>query len=60
MLHHKNGVAAVTQLFEGLNQTHVVSLMESDAGLIKYIEHIDQFGAYLRSQTDALLLTAGK
>ena len=32
--------------------------MESDARFVKYVKHVDQLGAYLRSQTYALLLTA--
>ena len=40
MLHHYKGVACIAKLLERIYQTHIVSLMKTNAGLIKNIEHI--------------------
>ena len=53
-------VALVAQLLQRIDQLPVVSLMQADARLIEDVEHIDQLGAYLCGQTDALAFTSGK
>ena len=58
MFHHKYGIAAVTQLLERIYQTHIVTLMKPYTRLVKNIQHIYQFGAYLCGQTYSLLLSA--
>ena len=39
-----------------MDEAHIVSLVETDARLIKDIEHLDKLSTYLRRQTDALAL----
>ena len=60
MFDDNDGVAQVAQLLERANQTVVVALMQSDAGLVEDVEHVDQLRANLRGQSDALALAAGQ
>ena len=39
MLHHQHAVAQISQMEQGLQQLVVISLMETDAGLIQNIGH---------------------
>ncbi len=39
VLHDEDGIAEVTQAFEGIEQAAVVPLMETDAGLVEDVEH---------------------
>ena len=56
VLHHDDRVAYVAQLLERVNQSVVVALMQSDAGLIEDVEHVDQLRANLCGQADTLTL----
>ena len=58
MLDNQHAVADVPQVFEGADQPVVVALVQSDAGLVKYIHNPGQARANLRRQTDALRLSA--
>ena len=48
MLHHQHAVANVTQVFEGVDQAVVVSLVQANAGLVQHIHHPGQARANLR------------
>ena len=54
--HHR--VAHVAQLLERLDEAYVVALVQPDAGLVEYVEHIHQLRPDLRSQPYALALAA--
>ena len=58
MLDDDDGVALVAQLLERVDESLIVALMQSDAGLVEDVEHVDELRANLCSQTDALALTA--
>ena len=60
MLHHKDGVAQITEALQGIDQLGIVSLVQTDAGLVKDIEHAHQGRADLGCQADALCLAAGE
>ena len=54
MLDHHQGVALVTQGFEGLEQDLVVARMQANGGFVQHIANALQLAAQLGSQTDAL------
>ena len=58
MLDDDDGIADVAQLLEGVDEAFVVALVESNTGLVEDVEDVDELGAYLRGETDALALTA--
>ena len=58
VLHHQHRIALVAQSLHRLQQPLVVTLMQSDAGLIQDIKHTHQPRANLRGQTNALGLAA--
>ena len=58
MLDDDDGVAQVAQFLERSDEPLVVALVETDAGFVEDVEHIDQLRAYLRGQSDALALTS--
>ena len=58
MLYHNDRVAQVTQLLQGMNQTQVITLVQSDTWFIENVENVDQLRADLRGQPDALALPA--
>ena len=60
MLNDDDGIPHVAQLFERTDETDIIALVKTDAGLIKNVKDIDQLRTYLRCQPDALALTAGK
>ena len=60
VLHHDDGIAQVTQVFQRFDQALVVALVEADARLVEDIQHIDQLRTNLGSQSDALAFTAGE
>ena len=60
MFHHDHRVARITQLFERVDQSHIVSLVKSDRRFVENIEHIHQLRADLGGQSYALALTARK
>ena len=57
MLHDKYCIANVAQLLQRLNQFAVVTLVKSDAWLVKDVEHVDKLRANLRCEPDALALS---
>ena len=54
VLDDDNSIAQVTQVFEGVEQAGVVTLMQADGGLVQDIEHAGQARADLAGQPDAL------
>ena len=60
VLDHYHGVADVTHLHQGADQSLVVPLVQSDGGFIEHIGNAAQFGANLAGETDSLGFTAGK
>jgi len=60
MLHDDHGVSRITQLLQGVNQTDVVPLVQTDTRLIQYIKYIHQLASDLGSQTDTLALATGQ
>ncbi len=60
MLHHDDGVADVSQLLHGGDETVIVPLVQADGGLIQHVAHAHQLAAHLRGQADALRLTAAE
>ena len=60
VLDDQDGVAQVAQLQQGLDQAHVVALMQADGGLVEDIENAAQPRADLGGEPDALALAAGK
>src|SRR4051794_23885041 len=58
VLNNQHAVTNVTQVFKRFNQTVVISLMQADAWLIKYVGNALQLRANLRSKTYALALAA--
>ena len=57
---HDDGIAQVAQAAQRRNQALVVALVQADRGLVEYVEHAHQPGAYLRGQAYALSLAAGQ
>ena len=53
-------IADVTQLFQGIDETIVITLMKSDGRLVEDIEHINQLTTNLGSKTNTLTLTTRK
>ena len=60
VLYHHYGVALVPQPFEGVDELAVVSLVESDARLVKDIQNVHQFAANLGCKPYALALSAAE
>ena len=60
VLHHNQCISQIPQVFQRSQKFVIVSLMESDAGLIQNIAHPHQSGTDLGGQADALGFSAGK
>jgi hypothetical protein len=58
MFDDNDGVASVTEFLKGIDETLIVALMETDAGFVEDVKHVDKLAAYLRSQSDALTLAS--
>ena len=58
MFHHNDRVAEVAQLFKAVYQTLVVTLMQSDTWLIKYVKHIYKLRTDLCCKSYALALSS--
>ena len=43
-----------------MDKPQIIALVQSDARLIQYIQHVHQLRAYLRSQPDTLAFAAGE
>ena len=54
VFYHDNAVADVAQLFESVNESAVVALMEPDAGFIENVKNVHQTSTYLCGQPYAL------
>ena len=53
VLDDDDGIPQITELLQRMDEAHIVSLVETDARLIKDIEYLDKLSTYLRRQTDA-------
>ena len=53
-------VAEVAQMVQRLDETRVVTLVQSDRWLVEHVHDADQSGADLRGKPDALGLAAGQ
>ena len=60
VLDDDDGVALVAQLLERVDQPDIVALVQADTGFIQYIEYVDELGADLRGEPDALALAAAQ
>ena len=60
VLHHNDGIAKVTQVFQCFNQPGVIPLVQPNGGFIQDIQHPHQAGTNLGGQPDPLALAAGK
>ena len=60
VLDHYERVAQIAQRNEGVDQAAIVALMQTDAGLVKHVQHAREPGADLRGQADALGFAAGQ
>ena len=58
MLNHQYAVTDVAQMFEGVDQSVVVALVQADAGFVQHVHHSSQARANLRRQANALRLSA--
>ena len=58
VLHHHDGVAALLQAVEHIDEALVVARMEADGRLVEDVEHANEAAADLRGQADALHLAA--
>ena len=53
-------VAEVAQMVQRLDETRVVTLVQSDRWLVEHVHDADQAGADLRGESDALRFSAGQ
>jgi hypothetical protein len=60
VLDNEDGVAEVTQFFEGLNETVVVALVEADGGLVEDVKYAAQARSDLGGEADALAFSTGE
>ena len=58
VFYYDDGVANVAQVLERVYQSFVVALMQSDAGLVEDVEHVDQLRTYLSGESYSLALAA--
>ena len=58
MFHHDDGVSYVAQCLERTDEAAVVALVQTDAGFVEDIQHVDQLGADLGGQSYALALAS--
>ena len=58
MLNDKDGIAVVAQGLQRVNQALVIALMQTDRRLVEDVEDVDQAGADLCGQPDALAFAA--
>src|SRR5579872_6911911 len=60
MLDDEHRVSQIAQVFQRVQQPVIISMMESDRGLIEYIKHSAQFRSNLRRKSNTLSLSARK
>jgi len=58
MLDNDHGIAQITQFSQGRKQAVVITLMQSDGGLIEHIHHAGEARTDLAGQPDALAFAA--
>src|SRR5690606_30059850 len=58
VLDHDQSVAHVAEPDQGVEQAHVVALVEADGRLVQHVQDADEAGADLRGEPDALRLAA--
>ena len=57
MFYYDDGITQVAQFLQTVDESLVVSLVQTDTWLIEDVEHIDELAANLGSKTDALAFT---
>jgi len=60
VLHHHQGVAALAELVQGIEQQGVVTRVQADGGFVQHVAHALQVAAQLRGQADALGFAAAE
>ncbi|CAB4813529.1 unannotated protein [freshwater metagenome] len=60
MFDNKHGVTQFTETHQCVDESLVVTLMESDRWLVEHIKHADQARPNLRCKTNALCFAASK
>ena len=60
VFHHYQGIAQIPKILQGIQQLVVVSLVQTDTGLIQDIAHAYQSGTDLGRQADTLCFTTGQ
>jgi len=55
VFHYNDGISAVPQFHKCVNQLQVVPLVQSNTGFVQDVQHVDQGGANLCSQTNRWL-----
>ena len=55
---HDDGIAQVPQTLQAMDQAHVVALVQTDAWFVQDVEDIDELGANLGGESNALCLAA--
>ena len=60
VLHDDDRVADVSKLLETVDESLVVSLVQTDTWLVEDVEHIDELTANLCGESDALALASGE
>ena len=58
MLHYQHRIAAISQVFQCLDQSLVIALVQAYAGLVQYIGDACELRTYLCGQSDALRFAA--
>ena len=58
VFHHYHCVAYVAQFLERIDESFVVSLVQSYTWFVKYVEHVDQLAAYLCGESYSLALAS--
>ena len=60
MFDDQDGVAEVAEVFECVNETLIVALVEADGGFVENVEYAAETGADLGGEADALAFAAGE
>ena len=60
VLHHDDRVPQIAQSLERLQQSPVVTLMESDGWFIQHVQHAGQLASDLSGQANALCFASGQ
>ena len=57
MFYYDDGITQVAQFLQTVDESLVVSLVQTDTWLVEDVEYIDELTADLGSKTDALAFT---